>query len=750
MLSVVLSAALLLGVVPGDPVFAADYGAVDYLQLGDYVTILPAEDKYGPVDATTWAINVQDGGHLNGQDIQMWEMGTSVKMVVRRYDDGKNAFALIPTNFRESQDEDTDGAKFWDLEGKDTDDNTTIHVWADDDLNDENKLFFLKEDNDGDPETFYLCSYYAAKEKGAQYLAPRDYPKKSWDDNGRNIVLSEDPFRWRVQVLNRAAKGVEIAWMDRLSDNLYLSEVNIPGTHDAATANVEGSWNENTNIVACQKYFIDEQLLAGVRSFDIRYTYKDEEVVLVHGGDTWVCHNKDHGDLKGTNMTLEQVLETCVKFLRTYPSETVIMTIKQDGGGSDAPAAMADVFTDCSYGGMRYLDYCYNWSESSPKMEDVRGKIVIMTRSEPSTLGLSDTEKEYFGPDLSSWNYDDDIHLAQKIFTSTEGVSVWVQDDYQSGDGNKKKQVHHVLEQLNGVAGMWTEDGESYISEVPALTDFVFNYTSKTTSNSDITPLSAARVLNEYLIDHKDMQEYFAGSYWHRSGITVVDYVDKALAQYIVESNFLPRMAATGGPGTVVVPPSDIQGSVDSFVFSDVVEDDAYFEDITAVVDKGYMSGIEETRFAPEDFLTRAMLAQIIYNMRNGAADVDEAVSSFSDVPEDVWYSRAVSWAQEKGIVLGLTPDTFGPNENVTREQLLTMLYRCYGSLETFGDLSGFPDADTVSGYAVPAMTWAVEKGIVLGTPEGLLNPQGGITRGEIAGVLVRFGMTAGDLFQRN
>ena len=293
-------------------------------------------------------------------------------------------------------------------------------------------------------------------------------------------------------MLNRDAGDVNAAWMNKIDGNTPLSQINIPGTHDSATANVEGSWNENDNFVACQKYFIDEQLYAGIRALDIRYAYKNNDVLLVHGSGIYVCHNKDHGDDKDTDQTLEQVLSTTVDFLRAHPSETVIMTVKQDDGNSSAPKEMAKVFTDRKYkiDGKEYpyTDFCYDWSDKTPELNDVRGKIVVMTRTSASSLDVTDEERKYFGPDISQWDnkYDDDTHFAQKIYTasSDDAAEIWIQDDYECSDGNKKMQVLHVLEQLNQSVGSYTSDSVK-IEEKPGEDDFVFNYTSKTTSNSD-------------------------------------------------------------------------------------------------------------------------------------------------------------------------------------------------------------------------------------------------------------------------
>ena len=249
------------------------------------------------------------------------------------------------------------------------------------------------------------------------------------------------------------------------------------------------------------------------------------------------------------------------------------MTVKQDDGNSSAPKEMAKVFTDRKYkiDGKEYpyTDFCYDWSDKTPELNDVRGKIVVMTRTSASSLDVTDEERKYFGPDISQWDnkYDDDTHFAQKIYTasSDDAAEIWIQDDYECSDGNKKMQVLHVLEQLNQSVGSYTSDGVK-IEEKPGEYDFVFNYTSKTTSNSDATPLSAARVMNKYLLYDSKVKTYFAGSKWQRSGITMMDYVDKSIVQYVVNSNFVSKQ-------------------VSQISFTDVADSAWYHDDVMSAVE---------------------------------------------------------------------------------------------------------------------------------------------------------------------
>ena len=127
-------------------------------------------------------------------------------------------------------------------------------------------------------------------------------------------------------------------WMGLLPDNRRPSELSIPGTHDSGTANVEGSRNSSFNIVSCQKYFIEQQLYAGVRSSDIRTAWNNDsnDMVLVHGKDYMVCHTPNHGN-NAKNKTFKSTLDTVIKYLKTHKTETVIMTLKIDAG--ETPSA---------------------------------------------------------------------------------------------------------------------------------------------------------------------------------------------------------------------------------------------------------------------------------------------------------------------------------------------------------------------------------------------------------------------------
>lgn len=175
--------------------------------------------------------------------------------------------------------------------------------------------------------------------------------------------------------------------------------------------------------------------------------------------------------------------------------------------------------------------------------------------------------------------------------------------------------------------------------------------------------------------------------------------------------------------------------------FTDVKESDWFFKGVEYVVDKGIMSGISENEFAPSGKLTRAMLVQMLYNMESRPAC--DAENAFIDVPVGQWYTDAVIWANDAKIVSGMGEGLFAPNMEITREQMVAMLYN-YAKYKGYdvtasADLSAFADTASVSAWAQPAMQWAVAEGYISGMGDSQLAPQGTATRAEIASVIMRF-----------
>ena len=149
------------------------------------------------------------------------------------------------------------------------------------------------------------------------------------------------------------------------------------------------------------------------------------------------------------------------------------------------------------------------------------------------------------------------------------------------------------------------------------------------------------------------------------------------------------------------------------------------------------MAGTGETTFSPNTATTRGMIAAILYRLE-GKPETNASMS-FTDIGPGEYYSEAIAWAAEQGIVAGYSETLFGPDDPVTREQLVSMLYRYAGSPKTTENLEAFTDSKKASKYAKPALCWAVETGILSGKGNGILDPQGKATRAEVASVLMRY-----------
>ncbi len=175
--------------------------------------------------------------------------------------------------------------------------------------------------------------------------------------------------------------------------------------------------------------------------------------------------------------------------------------------------------------------------------------------------------------------------------------------------------------------------------------------------------------------------------------------------------------------------------------YTDVPVNVWYHEAVDHVVEHGIMEGTGENTFSPNATTTRAQLVTVLYRLA-GSPEV-ELSGQFKDVSADHWYAKAVAWAAESEITTGVSDEYFAPNKTVTREQVVTFLYRYARfmgmDVTAQGDLSRFTDKDNVSAYARDAFNWAVETGVVNGMTETTLVPQGTSIRAQIATILMRF-----------
>lgn len=191
---------------------------------------------------------------------------------------------------------------------------------------------------------------------------------------------------------------------------------------------------------------------------------------------------------------------------------------------------------------------------------------------------------------------------------------------------------------------------------------------------------------------------------------------------------------------TYSVPSEDVPEESE-LPFTDVAKDSWAYEPIQYVYDRGIMTGMTPTVFGPEETLSRAQFATVLYRMSGVTGFTYKQI--FPDVHEDDWFGIPAAWANEAGVINGYADGTFGPADNITREQIAVMLYRYAEKMEydvsARADLSGYPDANRISSWAKEAMQWAVAEGLISGRAGKYLAPTGNAARAECAALAERF-----------
>lgn len=180
------------------------------------------------------------------------------------------------------------------------------------------------------------------------------------------------------------------------------------------------------------------------------------------------------------------------------------------------------------------------------------------------------------------------------------------------------------------------------------------------------------------------------------------------------------------------------------FPFTDVVAGTWYYGAAAYAYNNGLFAGMTPTTFAPNATMTRAMLVSVLWRL--AGAPAPKAPNTFVDVPDGAWYTDAVTWAAENGVVSGIGGSRFDPSGFVTREQTAEILYNYAHSkgydVSARADLTAFPDTASVSGWAEEALSWANAAGLINGTVrdgQTILDPQGSASRAQVAMILMNY-----------
>ena len=248
-------------------------------------------------------------------------------------------------------------------------------------------------------------------------------------------------------------------------------------------------------------------------------------------------------------------------------------------------------------------------------------------------------------------------------------------------------------------------------------------------------PMTVKIPMNDHLKGYKYYQAVYLGDPLERFDAVVEgDFL-------VFETDHLSQYAILGSntPFETSEKPTD----PDELPFQDVRNGDWFYDSAKYVYGHGLMTGLNDTTFGPGEPLARAQLAVILYRLSGSPEVTYEDI--FPDVPDGQWYTDAVIWAQEKGIVTGYSDSgTFKPGNNINRQEITTMMYRYAKyqgySLEGGADYSSYPDAANVQEFAKDSMSWAVGNGIVTGKENPTrLDPLGNTARAECATIMMRF-----------
>lgn len=269
------------------------------------------------------------------------------------------------------------------------------------------------------------------------------------------------------------------------------------------------------------------------------------------------------------------------------------------------------------------------------------------------------------------------------------------------------------------------------------------NKTVTIQKNIQVTSLSLSIVSKELLV---------GDSFTNTATIFPADATDKAIIW--ASSNKSVATVENGkitgvGIGTAIISAKSSNGkeatctvTVKDLPFTDVEESAWYYEDISYVYKNNLMSGTDSEHFSPNDKLTRAQFATILFRLSGESAVNYKPV--FKDVPDNYWFTEGILWTNQAGIAGGYEgSNLFGINDPITREQLAAMIYRYadYKEYDTSGkaSLDSFSDVEQISAFASDAVKWAVKSELLSGKTETLLDPKGNATRAECAAIISRF-----------
>lgn len=387
-------------------------------------------------------------------------------------------------------------------------------------------------------------TYYIRNKLSGQYWSLDNLDNINANNN--KLVQRKTPMKWSIEIVegdndklksvndydsrNFTYKGETVKstnWMGALPGSLKITDISIPGTHDSGACNLHTS----QDTMSTQRYYIDELLNAGVRHLDVRTGLDDNNTVrIVHSS----CHarNRSNQELK-----LSQVMDWINDFLKANPTETVIFQIKMDAGG-DA----------CERETFRQLEALAKETNSRiwagdhvPELDEVRGKIVIISRLTPDKLqgGNFDIVKDgktlKWALDCHDWK--DSYDQVSALTAQGTNYEVWTQDNWNRSFTNKKTYVRATLfGKIDGYTNgtMYRYDRAKQVGKDA----WVFNYTSANNGGTE-NPYQISKDMHQWIYDSSDYsrsdrlvcKDTF-------TGVMAFDFMDGLMATKIYKTNF--------------------------------------------------------------------------------------------------------------------------------------------------------------------------------------------------------------------
>ena len=298
-----------------------------------------------------------------------------------------------------------------------------------------------------------------------------------------------------------------------------------------------------------------------------------------------------------------------------------------------------------------------------------------------------------------------------------------------------------------------------------AVTDDVTIYAKWTINKYNVTFKDGDTTLSEAEVEYGGKVEQpanptksgynFAGWFADAEFTVAFDFESSTVTDNLtIYAKFTAKSNGSGGSSAVkpeptpepTPEPNKCDGGKDcvSHGYDDVNTSAWYHDAVDYAVSHNLFKGNSETEFAPNGAMTRGMLVTVLARYeeaRGGKVDANQ--NTFTDVAAGSWYEMGAAWAAGAGIVNGVTADSFAPNDNISREQLVAMLYRYADYLQLNTEVPdkalSFNDSESISDYAVDAVKWAVANGIINGKDNNNFDPSGSASRAEVAAVLMRF-----------